>query len=278
MSDLKTLDGEYATLPRQTASARRGWPSDRARVVLLPVATLIAVILLWAGATAVLDIPAYLVPSPQSVLAKLADHWLYLMQQLAVTLGETLLGVFFAIAIGVPLAMAIAYFKTLEQMIYPILIGVNSMPKVAIAPILVVWLGFGWTPKVVMVVLLSFFPIVLSTVSGLRSTPHELVDLARSLSATALQEFVKIRFRWALPQIFVGLKNGITLAVIGAVIAEFVGASSGLGFVIVQSGASADTALAFAAMTLLAVMSIALFYLLVALEKWLLPWAEENRA
>ena len=141
------------------------------------------------------------------MIAKLVDHWLFLMQQLAVTLGETLLGVLFAIAIGVPMAMAIAYFKTLEQMIYPILIGVNSMPKVAIAPILVVWLGFGWTPKIVMVVLLSFFPIVLSTVSGLRSTPHELVDLARSLSATALQEFVKIRFRWALPQIFVGLEK-----------------------------------------------------------------------
>jgi NitT/TauT family transport system permease protein len=277
MSNLKALDGEYAPLPTPVASARRGWPSDSARVMLLPVATLVAVILFWAGVTEILDIPAYLVPSPQSVVAKLADHWLFLMQQLAVTLGETLLGVLVAIAIGVPMAMAIAYFKTLEQMIYPILIAVNSMPKVAIAPILVVWLGFGWTPKIVMVVLLSFFPIVLSTVSGLRSTPHELVDLARSMSATTLQEFVKIRFRWALPQIFVGLKNAITLAVIGAVIAEFVGASSGLGFVIVQSGASADTALAFAAMTLLAVMSIALFYLLVALEKWLLPWAEENR-
>ena len=193
------------------------------------------------------------------------------------TLGETFVGMLVAIAIGVPIAMAIAYFKTLEQMVYPILIAVNSVPKVAIAPILVVWLGFGWTPKIVMVVLLCFFPIVLSTVSGLRSTPHELVDLARSLSANALQEFVKIRLRWALPQIFVGLKNAITLAVIGSVIAEFVGATAGLGFVIVQSGASADTALAFAAMTLLAIMSIALFYLLVALEKWLLPWAEENR-
>ena len=274
MSDLKTLNGEYENF---TAPAWRRWPSDQARVVLLPVVTLIAVILVWAGVTAALDIPAYLVPSPQSVVAKLVEYWQFLMQQLAVTLGETFVGMLVAIAIGVPIAMAIAYFKTLEQMVYPILIAVNSVPKVAIAPILVVWLGFGWTPKIVMVVLLCFFPIVLSTVSGLRSTPHELVDLARSLSANALQEFVKIRLRWALPQIFVGLKNAITLAVIGSVIAEFVGATAGLGFVIVQSGASADTALAFAAMTLLAIMSIALFYLLVALEKWLLPWAEENR-
>lgn len=276
MSTAKRHD-DGATGAVRAAPISRRWPGDRARAIFLPIITLIAATLVWAGATVVLDIPAYLVPSPQSVVAKLFEFRLFLLQQLAVTLGETLVGVVVAIVIGMPVAMAIAYFKTLEQMIYPILIAVNSVPKVAIAPILVVWLGFGLTPKIVMVVLLCFFPIVLSTVSGLRSTPIELVELARSMSGTALQEFVKIRFRWALPQIFVGLKNAITLAVIGAVIAEFVGASSGLGFVIVQSGASADTALAFAAMTLLAIMSIVLFYLLVALEKWLLPWAEENR-
>lgn len=277
MSRVKIQDAALAPSAAATTPSPRRWSSDRTRVVLLPIVTLVAVVVIWAFATAFLSIPAYLVPSPQNVVAKLLEHWSFLMQQLAVTLGETLLGTLAAIAIGIPMAMAIAYFKTLEQMTYPILIALNSMPKVAIAPILVVWLGFGWTPKIVMVVLLACFPIVLSTVSGLRSTPHELVELARSLSATPVKEFVKIRFRWALPQIFVGLKNAITLAVIGAVIAEFVGASSGLGFVIVQSGASADTALAFAAMSLLAAMSIVLFYILVALEKWLLPWAEENR-
>ena len=144
MSDLKTLNGEYENF---TAPAWRRWPSDQARVVLLPVVTLIAVILVWAGVTAALDIPAYLVPSPQSVVAKLVEYWQFLLQQLAVTLGETFVGMLVAIAIGVPIAMAIAYFKTLEQMVYPILIAVNSVPKVAIAPILVVWLGFGGLRK-----------------------------------------------------------------------------------------------------------------------------------
>lgn len=247
------------------------------RVVLLPVLAVSLALVAWWGATIVFVVPAYLVPGPQLVFAKLVEFGPFLLQQAVVTLAETLIGFLVAIAIGIPTAMAIARFKTLEQMVYPILLAVNSVPKVAIAPILVVWLGFDWTPKIVMVVLLCFFPIVLSTVAGLRSTPVELVELTRSLSATGLQEFAKVRFRWALPQIFVGLKNAITLAVIGAVIAEFVGSSSGLGYVIVQSGASADTALAFASITLLAIISIVLFYALVAIERVMLPWAEENR-
>jgi len=130
---------------------------------------------------------------------------------------------------------------------------------------------------VLLVFLVCFFPVVISTASGMKSTPAELVELMRSLDCTRRQEFFMLRFRYALPQIFVGLKTAISLAVIGAVIAEFVGADAGLGFVIVSSGASADTALAFAAMGLLGVMSIVLFYGLEYLEHRLLPWAEAHR-
>lgn len=246
-------------------------------VLGLPVLAVVLAVVLWWGATVVFAVPQYLVPGPQVVALTLAEHWWFLLEQARVTLIETLIGFAASIGIGIPVAMAIARFRVLEQMLYPLLLAVNSVPKVAIAPILVVWMGFAHTPKVVMVVLLCFFPIVLSTVAGLRSTPAELVELTRSLDASSLQEFGKVRIRWALPQIFVGLKNAISLAVIGAVIAEFVGSSSGLGYVIVQSGASANTALAFAAIALLALMSIVQFYLLVVIEKRLLPWAEENR-
>ena len=268
--------------PRDQARDVEGAPRRRAgttRVATLglPVLAIVIIAALWWLATVVLDIPEYLVPGPQVVVGRLLELGPYLLEQTWVTLSETLTGFALSIVIGIPVAMAIARFRVVELMVYPLLLAVNSVPKVAIAPILVVWMGFGQTPKVVMVILLCFFPIVLSTVSGLRSTPAELVELSRSLDASNLQEFRKIRFRWATPQIFVGLKNAISLAVIGAVIAEFVGASSGLGFVIVQSGASADTALAFAAIVLLALLSIVLFYLLVWLEKVLLPWAEENR-
>ncbi|GAA1649644.1 ABC transporter permease [Georgenia ruanii] len=266
-----------APATRAVPAGRRGRSAPSLATVGLPVLAVVLIAALWWLATVLFEIPEYLVPGPQVVAGTLVELGPYLLAQTWVTLGETLLGFALSILIGIPVAMAISRFRVVELMLYPLLLAVNSVPKVAIAPILVVWMGFGQTPKIVMVILLCFFPIVLSTVSGLRSTPAELVELSRSLDASEMQEFAKIRFRWALPQVFVGLKNAISLAVIGAVIAEFVGASSGLGFVIVQSGASADTALAFAAIVLLALMSIVLFYLLAWLEKTLLPWAEEHR-
>jgi NitT/TauT family transport system permease protein len=149
------------------------------------------------------------------------------------------------------------------------------VPKVALAPLLVVWLGFGPQPKILMVILICFFPVVVATMAGLTSTPTELGDLVRSLSASWLQTYVKVRLPWALPQIFVGLKVAISLAVIGAVVAEISSPQHGLGAVIVLSGSSVDTPLAFAAITLLALMSVALFYLVVVIERLLLPWAKE---
>jgi NitT/TauT family transport system permease protein len=146
---------------------------------------------------------------------------------------------------------------------------------VALAPLLVVWLGFGPKPKIVMVVLISFFPIVVATMAGLTSTPVELSELGRSLSASWWQMFVKVRMRWALPQVFVGLKVAISLAVVGAIVAEIANPGQGLGSVIVLSGSSADTPLAFASITLLALISVTLFYAIVALERLLLPWARE---
>jgi len=151
----------------------------------------------------------------------------------------------------------------------------NAVPKIAVAPLLVLWLGFGSSPKVFLAALISVFPIVVATMAGLTSTPVEMIELARALSTSRWQTYRKLRIPWALPQIFVGLKLGITLAVVGTVVGEFAGGDRGLGYVIVASGASADTALAFAAMTLLSVMSVILFYVVVAVERLLLPWARD---
>lgn len=250
---------------------------DRMASIGLPALATGLIVGLWWGITEALSVPEYLVPGPQVVVQRLIEFWPFLLEQTWVTLGETVAGFILAILVGVPVAMAIARSKVLEYMLYPLLLALNAIPKVAIAPILVVWMGFGPAPKVFMVVLLCFFPIVLSTVAGLRSTPSELVELSNSLDSREYQEFIKIRFPWALPQIFTGLKTAISFAVIGAVIAEFVGASKGLGFVIVQSGSSANTALAFAAIALLAIISIVLFYLIAMIERLVLPWAEVNR-
>jgi NitT/TauT family transport system permease protein len=248
---------------------------NRVGRIVLPLLGLVAVIGLWWLATIVFAIEKFLLPSPKDVFEAYLVQQPYLLEQTWVTLLETLQGFALSIVVGVPIALLIVSSKILERMIYPLLLAVNAVPKIAIAPILLVWMGFGTLPKVIMVFLVCFFPIVISTASGMKSTPAELVELMRSLDSSRTQEFFKLRLQYALPQVFVGLKVAISLAVIGAVIAEFVGAKAGLGYVIVQSGASIDTALAFAAMTLLAIMSITLFYGLVLLERVLLPWSQD---
>lgn len=244
--------------------------------ILLPVLGLLAIIGIWWLATIVFSIEPFLVPSPADVVASFAELPGYLLEQGLVTLAEAVGGFLLSIVAGVPIALLIVRSKILERMFYPLLVAMNAVPKIAIAPILAVWFGFGPAPKLVLVVLVCVFPVVISTATGLRSTPRELVELFRSLESSPRQELVKLRFPHALPQIFVGLKVSISLAVIGAVIAEFVGADAGLGYVIVQSGGSADTSLAFAAMSLLAIMSIGLFYGLAYLERKVLPWAEHH--
>jgi NitT/TauT family transport system permease protein len=257
---------------------RRSWlTSSPAAAVVLPILGLIGAIALWWLATIVFSIEPFLLPSPGDVMSKFSEQPVYLLKETGVSLLETLEGFALAIVVGVPIAIVIVRSAILERLVYPLLLMVNAIPKIAVAPLLVVWMGFGQWPKVVMVLLMCFFPVVISTAQGMKSTPVELVELLRSLNASRAQEFFKLRLRYAMPQIFTGLKVAISLAVIGSVIAEFVGATRGLGYVIQQSGASADTTLAFAAITLLSIMSIVLFYGLVLLEHLLLPWAQETR-
>lgn len=245
--------------------------------VILPVAGIVLTIAAWWLGVIVFEVEDYLVPTPGAVLDTLVEQREILLEHTWVTAWETIQGFVLAIVLGIPFAVLLAGSRVFEQMVYPLLLTVNSLPKVAVAPVLVVWMGFGQAPKVVMVLLLCFFPIVLATAAGLKSTPAEIVELARSLDAGRLKTFWAFRLPQALPQVFVGLKTAISLAVIGAVIAEFVGADSGLGFIVVQSGASSNTALAFAAMVLLSVLSMILFYTVQLAERLLLPWAEESR-
>ncbi|MDX6262022.1 MAG: NitT/TauT family transport system permease protein [Kribbellaceae bacterium] len=256
----------------------RSWLThSRTAAVLLPVVGLILALALWWVATIVFSVDSYLLPNPGDVVSSFLDQPGYLLQNTWTSLVETVEGFVLSIVVGVPVALLIVRSVVVERLLYPLLLGVNAIPKIAIAPLLVVWFGFGQWPKVLLVLLVCFFPIVISTASGMKSTPAELVELLRSLNASKTQEFFKLRLQYALPQIFTGLKVAISLAVIGSVIAEFVGATSGLGYVITSSGANADTALAFAAMTLLSILAIILFYGLVLLEHLLLPWARETR-
>jgi NitT/TauT family transport system permease protein len=238
--------------------------------------TFIVLVALWEVLVRWFDVPQWLLPSPSAIGHAMYEWQGELAHHTLVTLYETLAGYGLSIAISIPLAVAVVYSPLLQNTIYPILLGFQSMPKVAIAPLLVLWIGFGPMPKIAVVFLVCFFPIVVATASGLTSVPPSLMDLIRSLSASSLQTFIKIRFPTAMPHIFVGLKIAITFAVIGAVIGEFVGSDQGLGYLILVSTSQSKTPLAFGALVILTVMSIILYYGVEFIERWVVPWAPKN--
>jgi len=238
--------------------------------------TLIALVALWEFLARKFQIPSWLLPAPSLIGESMLEWRSELLGHSLVTLFETLVGFALAIAISIPLAVAVVYSPLLQNTIYPILLALQSMPKVAIAPLLALWIGFGTLPKIVVVFLVCFFPIIVATTSGLTAVPSSLMDLIRSLSATSVQTFVKIRFPTAMPHIFVGLKIAITFAVIGAVIGEFVGSENGLGYLILVSTSQSRTPLAFGSLVLLTVMSIVLYYAIALIERLVVSWAPRN--
>jgi len=252
-------------------------PADSAlKAALGATMTLIALIVVWELLVRQFQVPAWLLPSPSLIGQSMVEWRSELVGHSMVTLYETLVGFALAIAISIPLAVAVVYSPLLQNTIYPILLALQSMPKVAIAPLLALWIGFGTLPKIVVVFLVCFFPIIVATASGLAAVPAPLMDLIRCLSASSLQTFVKIRFPTAMPHIFVGLKIAITFAVIGAVIGEFVGSESGLGYLILVSTSQSRTPLAFGSLVLLTIMSIVLYYGIALIERIVVPWAPRN--
>jgi NitT/TauT family transport system permease protein len=238
--------------------------------------TLIGLVVLWEVLVQRLQIPGWLLPAPSAIAQAMLEWRSELVVHTAVTLYETLVGFALSIAISIPLAVAIVYSPLLQNTIYPLLLAMQSTPKVAIAPLLALWIGFGAAPKIIVVFLVCFFPIIVATASGLTAVPASLMDLIRSLSASQIQTFIKIRFPTAMPHIFVGLKIAITFAVIGAVIGEFVGSENGLGYLILVSTSQSRTPLAFGALVLLTIISIVLYYGVALVERIVVPWAPRN--
>lgn len=239
------------------------------------MAGFVSLIAVWWLAVIVLNIQPFVLPAPSDVVQSFERLHGYLLDQARTTLTVTLIGYALAVMVGLVTAVLLTASWTVERAVLPLLVAGNAVPKVAVAPLMVLWLGFGSTSKIFMAALISVFPIVVAAMAGLTSVPTELIDLARALSVRRWQTYRKLRIPWALPQIFVGLKLGITLAIVGTVVGEFASGDRGLGYVILAAGGSADTALAFAAMALLSVMSVILFYVVVAVEQILLPWARE---
>ncbi|GAB7037406.1 MULTISPECIES: ABC transporter permease [Catenuloplanes] len=243
--------------------------------VLSPLAAAVTVLGFWWWAVEAFRVRPFFLPSPPDILDAYLREPHYLLTELGRTLSVTTAGFVIAAVAGIALAILLTTWRPVEHAVLPLLVALNAVPKAAVAPLLVVWLGFGASPKIVLVVLISFFPIALASAAGLTATPVELTELSRSLDASRWQTYAKVRLPWALPQIFVGLKVAVSLAVIGAVVAEIANPDQGLGAVIVLSSASADTPMAFAAIVLLALTSVSLFYTIVLAERLMLPWARD---
>ena len=239
---------------------------------LVPVATLITAVLAWEVATRAFRVPRFIMPAPSAILGEGWDWRYRFIEHTWVTLYETLGGFALSMAVGVPLAVLIVYSPTLRLALYPLIILAQSVPKIAIAPVLLLILGFGEFPKMVVAFLVAFFPVVVDTATGLAATPPELLDLSRSYRASRFKTFLKVRLPLALPFIFAGAKVAITLSVIGAVVGEFVGSDKGLGYVILSATSYWKTELAFSAMIILSLMAIVLFAAVSLVERWLCPW------
>lgn len=249
---------------------------DRLVRLILPALGLALLILVWDVYVATFDIPVAVLPRPSLVLESTIKNWRLVVAEGWVTLLESLYGFVLAFVLGVPLAVAIAGSRTLNLMFYPLLIATQSLPKVALAPLILVWLGTGMSSKLAIAWLVAFFPIVVDTATGLRNTPAEFLDLATSVRASAMQTFWKIRFPAALPFVISGSKVAITLAVIGAVIGEFIGSNEGLGNLLLVANSQVNIPLAFACLIGLAVIGIGLYAAVAAVELALKPWFGEG--
>jgi NitT/TauT family transport system permease protein len=244
----------------------------RVTQIAYPLAGIVFLVAMWWLLCVALRIPTVVLPTPDKVVHALVARIDLIAAEGWVTLKETILGFILAVVLGIPMAVLVANSRPINLIFSPLLIGLQSVPKVALAPIILVWLGTGIQSKLAMVWLVAFFPIIVDTVAGLRSTPRELLELARSLRASPMQIFVKTQLPAALPFILTGAKVAITLAVIGAVIGEFVGSSEGLGYLLLTATSQLDTPLAFASLIALSLMGVFVYLLIEAVERLAAPW------
>ncbi|MEP7207156.1 MAG: ABC transporter permease [Casimicrobiaceae bacterium] len=253
------------------------WQRALLSVWARPLLLVLLLIVLWEMAILIFRIPPYLIPSPDAVVGQLVSEWPRLWREAVPTTYASLGGFALSIAFGIPMALVIAYSRTVESFVYPLLVFSQSIPKIAIAPLFVVWFGFGVIPKVISAFLLAFFPVVVSTVAGFKSVDADMIDLARSMKATRLQTFLRISLPHALPSIFAGLKVSITLAVVGAVVGEFVGSNSGIGYLLQIANGNFDLPLMFAALTVLSGIGVLLFVAVDVVERLMIPWHASHR-
>lgn len=241
--------------------------------IVLPVVATILLFVLWELAVQIFKIPPYNLPAPSAILRATLERQQALLENSAQTLFTTLGGFALAIVAGVILGFLIGYSRLAYVILYPILVGFNTIPKVALVPLFALWFGIGTVPAILTAFLLAFFPIAVNVALGLDTVEPEMKDVMRSLGATQVEVFQKVGFPHTLPYIFASLKVAISLAFVGAVISETVASNRGIGYLIVSASSNFDVPLGFAGLMVLAVMGTVLYGFFAAIEKYVIYWA-----
>lgn len=263
-----------ARLRKFLSPSSRGWHVD----VFWMLLSLLIVLVVWEAVVAIFDLPAHLLPRPWSVVASTMSHWGVIADNSYHTTVAVLAGYLLAAAFAVPVAILIVLSPQIERLLYPPLVATQSIPKIALAPLFIVWFGFGLETKVSVAFLICFFPIVVDTIVGLRSIDPALIQLARSMGAPPHRIFLKLRLPGALPSMFGGLKVASALAVVGALTGEYIASDSGLGYILLSASGEMNTSLLFGVLIVLSILAMVFFYAIELLEKLLIPWHVSQRS
>jgi NitT/TauT family transport system permease protein len=242
-----------------------------------PLAVIVALIVLWWLLSAMHVVKPYLLPSPWTTWQAIIHNAGYLWTNTLTTAFETVAAFIVSIIFGIVAGVVMVYSKTIEKTLYPLLVLAQVVPKIALAPLFVVWLGFGNVPKILVAFLIAFFPVVVSSFVGLRSVDPEIIDLAATMNASPLQMFFKFRFPASLPHLFSGIKVAATLAVTGAVVGEFVGSNNGIGNVILEANGNVNTPMLFSGLIVLSLFGVILFVIVEVIERLVMPWHSSHR-
>ena len=246
--------------------------SDRLSAILYPAASFGVLFALWQFGVRAAGVPEYILPVPTEFFAKLWTARALISEHSLVTAKEIVLGFLMAAAISIPLAFFIVSVKPIERAVYPVIVFFQLIPKIAIAPLFVVWFGFGLFPKVLLTFLLCFFPTLVASMTGFRALDERVLFLTESMGASWWQTFRYVRLPAAMTYIFAGLKVSIVFAATGAIVGEFVGANAGLGYLLLRGTSYLDMPLIFAVLVALSVVGIFFSYLVQYAERWLMPW------
>jgi NitT/TauT family transport system permease protein len=265
-----------ASAPGASPPASAGvlrWLRRRAGLILV----FVALFLIWEFAVKIFGIKEYLLPPPTKIWSEFVKRHPTVLSAAWVTTAEIIGGYLLAVVVSIPLALAVVRWRFVEDSIYPLIVFLQIIPKIAIAPLFIIWFGFGLFPKLLIVFLLCFFPIVVASVAGFKSVDPDIMDFARSTGASGPRMFVKIRLPQALPDIFTGLKVGAALSATAAVVAEFVASDRGLGYLLQQYNGQLETPMVFAIIVLLSLIGLAVYYAVETLERLVIPWHVSQR-